>query len=65
MGYPVRIRIEDRIIQITSFKLIRSIKNRLHFVVLFYFVKPQFKVTTELIFVLASLLDIEYGRKVT
>jgi len=42
MSNPIRIRIKYRIIKIAGLELIRSIKNRLYFIMSLYFIQPYF-----------------------
>ena len=50
MGNPVRVCIEDGIVQITGFKFIRSIKNRFHSIMRFHPVQPAFNALLQFLF---------------
>lgn len=64
MGYPIRIRIKYRIVQVTFLELIRSIKNGLYVIMPLYQAKPRLHPFPKLPFVIAHLLNIEHRREV-
>jgi hypothetical protein len=66
MGYPIRILVEDGIVEIVQLKLIIGIENGLHAIMVFHRLKPRQHATLKLVSVLVAglLLDVKYGGQI-
>ena len=64
MGYPVRIRVENGIVQVTGLKFIRGIENRFYPIIIFDFIQPDFQVAAKLFLIFSPHLDVEHRRQI-